>query len=166
MQRSDGKSVKNGSRPQRIALVLVLAVPVFIAGCDPAVTVRQGSTMRHPSTGILAARSELRVHVGNYRNFVGVGWYSPEIRVGNISDLPVTITSVAVVTERGSLKNSPRRPESFPLTVTPGATVLLDASFDLPEGLQRTFVKPAELRVHYRGAEGDSVTRVRLFVAH
>jgi len=148
-----------------IAPMLSLAALILTAGCDPAVTVRQGSTLRRPVTGSMLAQPDLMVRVTKYRRLVGSGSYSPEIKVTNISDSPITVTSVALVTRRGSFLNSPRRPQSFPVTLPPGATGSIDAWFDLREGIQRTFRKPAELRVHYRSAGGDSTARVRLVVA-
>jgi len=158
--------VKEDTKLKGFALVLSLAALVVTASCDPAVTIRQGSTLRRQFTGPSVAQPELTVRVGKYRRLIGEGFYSPEIRVSNISGLPITITSIAVVTEWGALANSPSRRQSFPMAVAPGATGLLETSFETPEGLQRTFRKPAELRVHFHGADGDSIARVRLFVAH
>lgn len=83
-----------------------------------------------------------------------------------MSDSPISVNSVTVVTQWGSFVNAPRRPNFFPLVVAPGSTELLDVWFEIPEGLQKTFRKPAELRVRYRGSAGDATARVRLFVAN
>ena len=66
-----------------IAPMISLAALILTAGCDPAVTVRQGSTLRRPVTGSMLAQPELMVHVEKYRAFVGVISYTPKIRVSN-----------------------------------------------------------------------------------
>ncbi len=154
------------AKVKRVVLILSLAALVLTAGCDPAITVRQGSMVRRSATGSGIVQPELAVRVEKYRNLVGSAFYSPKIKVTNISDSPITITSIALVTEWDSFTDSPRRSQSFPLTLPPGATENLETAFDLRQGIQRTFRKPAELRVHYRDTGGDGTARVRVLVAH
>jgi len=143
------------SKVKRIALMLSLAALVFTAGCDPGITIRQANASRPPVTGDMVAQPELIVSVGKFHTLAGSGWYIPEIRVTNMSESPITITGVEVVTRRGTYANLPRRPESYPMMLATGTTETMDVRFQLQEGLQKTFRKPARLHVHYRSGRSD-----------
>lgn len=135
---------------KRIAETLYLiTVSLLLAACDPGMTIHQIKASNGTSAPIA-------IEVKTEHPFVGHTWYVPQVTVTNGSDSPITITSVELVSKRGTYANKPRQPERYPLAVSPGKTETLDIWFDLAEDVKETFFRqPAELRVHYRSHGQD-----------
>jgi hypothetical protein len=130
-----------------ISMFLFLAV-VWATGCDPGFTVRQVNADRHQHLAV-PTRPQLRVEVSNFHALVGSGFYTPKITITNVSESPVTVTGIDLVTGLGTYPLSLRQSDMSPKTMQSGVTREIGSWFELTQGLQVTFKKPAELRVHY-----------------
>ena len=93
---------------------------------------------------------------------IGEGWYGTEMKITNSSDSVVTVSGIELVTSRGVYVEEPPRTEVYPLEVPSGATQVVTVMFSLRDGVQTTFKKTAELRVHYQAAGKDEIARAKL----
>ena len=134
-------------------LYTLLALPAMLAllGCDPGMTIRQATRRADaPKTTAIASSQNLIVEVKPTRQLIGESYYGPEIKVSNPFDSPITIDAVELVTKSATYTNNPRHPSTYPVVVAPGQTETLETWFDLPQGVERTFLhRPADLRIHY-----------------
>lgn len=134
----------------------LIAVLLLLVGCDPGMTIHQIKASTGPS-------APLTIKVKTEHPLVGDDLYVPSVAVTNISDSPITITSVELIAKRGPYANRPRRAESYPSVVAPGKTETLDLWFELTVDVKKTFFRqPAALSVHYRIRDQDETTSVSL----
>jgi hypothetical protein len=132
----------------------LITVSLLLVACDPAITIRQIKA----STG---SSAPITIEVKTERPLVGEDLYVPNVAVTNISDSPITITSVELAAKRGPSANKPRHAESYPSVVAPGKTETLDIWFDLADDVKKTFFRqPAALLVHYRTRGRDETASV------
>ena len=134
---------------KRFGILGFIAVSQLLAGCDPAITIRQIDVPN-------AAPTRITIDIKRENPLVGETSYVPSIMVTNSSESPIVITSVELVTKRGTYLNKPRQPGNYPLDVQPEATKTLDVWFDLDGNVGTTFSQePSELRVHYTSRGRD-----------
>jgi hypothetical protein len=139
------------------SILLVLPFALFL-GCDPGLTIRQiNSTVDSKKTAVVPP--EMTIEIKTTHQFIGEGWYDPQVKVNNSSDLPITITRVELVAQAATYENQPRAAESYPLTVPAGSTASLDIGFRFNQGASKVFKKPAELRIHYLTGGHAGITR-------
>ena len=133
---------------RQIVSRLFSAMLLLMVACDPGMTIRQTKSL---SKGVGAATPVVAIHVKTSHPLIGHTWYAPEVKVTNLSDSPVTITSVELVTRRKTYASKTARPGSYPLVIQPGSTETLDVRFDLNDDVKKTFFKQsAELRLRCR----------------
>jgi len=119
-------------------------------------------TIRQTSSAGVANDVTLSVFVKTSHPLIGEAWYAPEVKVTNASGLPVTITSVELVTGRTTYLNKPLQSETHPVIVAPRGTETLEVRFSLNKGVKRIFEQPATLRVRYRSAGKEGNTQANL----
>jgi hypothetical protein len=145
---------------KRTAETLYFITVIFLlVACDKAIIVHQ---IKAPK----GALAPITIEVRTEHPFGGHTWYVPDVAVTNVSDSPITITSVELVTKRGTYSNKPRQPGSYPSAVPSGWTETLDIWFDLTDNVKKTFFRqPAELQVHYRSRGRDETAHVSIIGA-
>jgi hypothetical protein len=132
----------------------LIAVSLLLVACDPGMTIRQIKASTGPSAPIT-------IEVKTEHPLVGEDLYVPNVAVTNISDSPITITSVELAAKRGTYANKPRHAENYPSVVAPGKTETLDIWFNLADDVKKTFFRqPAALLVHYRTRGRDETANV------
>lgn len=149
-------------RRRRFISVLSLATLALIVGCDPGITIRQVNSARRPARGAAAPAPHVILEVKNYHRLAGELFYEPTVQIVNLSDSPIAITGCELVSKHGSYPNTPRQADMYPLGITARGTATLTVGFDTPHGLDTTFKRVAELRVHYRIADSDEVASASL----
>jgi hypothetical protein len=135
-----------------IPQLLPVSILALMVACDPGMTIRQAD----PSAGS-AANGGVTIHVRTSHPLIGEPSYAPEVEIANVSNSPINVTSVELVAKRGTFQNKPRRSGTYPVEVLPGKTEPLDVWFDLSDDVKKTFVEPAELRVHYRSGSTEQI---------
>ena len=132
----------------------LITISILLVACDSAIRIRQIKASNGTSAPIA-------IEVKTQHPLVGQTWYVPQVTVTNGSDSPITITSVELATKESTYTNKPRQPESYPSSLSPGKTEILDIWFDLTEDVKKTFFRQAaELRVHYTSHGQDETAHV------
>jgi len=143
---------------------VILRVLIFMAliaetGCDPAINIYQ---VKVPTPPPAPGGVQAKLTIKATHQLIGESWYRPEISMTNFSSSTMVVTGVELVTQKGLYSNQLQNSDRYPLTVSPGAAVVLDVHFDLRNGVRTTFAKSAELRVHYRIENKDEIAKTRL----
>jgi hypothetical protein len=135
-------------------VVYLITVSLLLVACDPGMTIRQIKASDETSAPI-------RIEVKAQHPLIGHKFYAPQVTVINVSNSPVTITSVGLAAKQTTYTNKPLHSGSYPLTVPPGKAGTLDIWFDLADDVKNTFFRqPAELEVHYTSQGQDETARV------
>ena len=138
--------------------LLMLSLTAFIA-CDPAMTIRQTNAVVESENAVVSAIPKISVDVTTTHQFIGEYWYGPRVLVTNLSDFPITIIGVELVSGGVTYENRPRVAR-YPLNVPSHDASLLDVYFRFGNGVDQVFKSPGELRFHYSSHQGSGVARI------
>src|ERR1700760_722075 len=94
----------------RVWLILVIATTV---GCDPGFTVRQFNPRPQWQSAAPEVPQHMSIEVSKFHALIGSGYYTPKIRITNMTKLPVAIEGVELVTSQGIYHSSLRQNEDF-----------------------------------------------------
>lgn len=86
--------------------------------------------------------------------------YDPHIEATNLSDVPVTVTSIELNAGGATLRNGPRAAKDYPVNLPPQGSAPLGAYFSLGDGAGKIFEKAGELRIHYSSQQGSGLARI------
>lgn len=131
--------------------ILLLAIPIVAAACDPGMTIRQTDTGGPTNQSV-------KVSVKTEDPLIGETWYAPDVAVTNSTGATITVTKAELVAGGTTYQNKPPGDAKYHLTIASGKTEALPVWFDLKDDVERAFAKPAELRVYYRSGNEDSVS--------
>jgi hypothetical protein len=138
---------------------LIIGVLLLLTSCDPGITIRQTDSGNDAIATVTA-------RVKTASSFIGTAIYAPSVEVTNISNAPIEVTDVELVTKEGTLQNKPRRSGLYPVGIASGKTQMLDIWFDLPKQINKTFKGTVELRVHYISNNIKQIAVAQLTVGH
>ena len=128
-------------------------VAILLIGCDPGLTIYQV----RPANIVNSASAEITIHVRTSHPLVGETSYAPEVKITNSSGAPITVTKVELAEGNATYENKPVRAGTYPVSISAGDTQVLDAWFDVKDGVGKIFHKPAELRVYYRSGDKEEI---------
>lgn len=146
---------------KRVSRLMTLAALFFAVGCDPGFTVRQANL--HPKhNSNPPSFHRVNIEVEKFHTLVGSRHYTARAQVTNLSDTPISVDGVELVTHKATYASHTPQTGSYPVKIAPQATVEIAAWFELPEGIRATFKKPAELRVHYMIGSSNEIASASL----
>ena len=87
--------------PSKISIVLVL---ILVVGCDPGITVRQIDSSVESESAAATTIPKISVEVKTTSQLIGQRLYDPHVTATNLSDVPVTITSIELVASSGTFR--------------------------------------------------------------
>ena len=135
---------------RRVVIVCLAAMVIFVAACDPGMTIRQAKRLGEVPDGERPPSPQVAIDIATDHPFIGHTWYGPQVRITNWFDLPITVTSIDLIARGDTYANKPPQPGLYPLVLLPRSTAVPLVWFDLNADVKKTFQKPARLRVHYR----------------
>jgi len=142
--------------------ILVVAIAILAAACDPGMTIYQAKSPHEADTGVTAGSSQVVLEVKTSHPLIGETKYAPRVRITNSSNSSITVTSVELISQGSTFVSNPPQQGFYPLQVQPGRTEDLLVWFDLNDAVNRTFQRPAELRVHYVEDKKEQIARTSL----
>jgi hypothetical protein len=142
--------------------ILVVAMPILTAGCDPGMTIRQTKSSYRATSEINPEDAQVAIDVKTSHPLTGETWYAPQVKITNSSNSAITVTSVELTSRGATYTNKPPQPGFYPLLVQPGKTEGLLVWFDLNEAVKKTFQQQAELRVHYRKDNKEEIAHASI----
>jgi hypothetical protein len=164
MRRCGTKEVNAAGRPQNRAVVRTLILPVLIlvVACDSGMSVRQVNSVVEPESADVTAFPQISIDVNTTQLLIGQRLYDPRVTATNLSDIPVTITSIELLAGSRTLQNGLYAKRDYPVNLPAHSTVPLGVYFRVSDGAAKTFNNPAELRVHYSSPQGSGFARITL----
>jgi hypothetical protein len=129
---------------RQIIRTFFAAMLALMVACDPGMTIRQNKSL---SKGGGAVTPVVAIHVKTSHLLIDQSWYTPEAKVTNQAESPITITSVELVTRHETYANKTARPGTYPLVVQPGSTEILDIGFRLNDDVKKTFFKQSAVAI-------------------
>jgi hypothetical protein len=133
------------------------AMVIFVAACDPGMTIHQVKSLREVPSGGGAPSPQVAINIETSHPFIGETWYTSRVGITNWFDLPITVTSIDLTAQGSTLTAKPPQPGSYPFVVLPRETKTLFVLIDLHDDVKKTFRKPAELHVHYRNGDKEEI---------
>ncbi len=128
-----------------IGCVLLFFTSILtLVACDNGMAI-QAHWNRNPSAPITFTDQSRHV-------LIGENWFAPQLRVQNLSDAEVEISSIELNVAGRTYKNERGRSESYPVTVKPHDNTELPVWFELgDQSVYKLFYnKRGELQVRYR----------------
>jgi hypothetical protein len=139
---------------------LVLLVLILLVACDPGMTVRQINSSVESESAAATAIPKISVDVKTTSLLIGQRVYDPQVVATNLSDVPVTITSIELIAGSRTLQNGTHAARDYPVNLPAHSTVPLGVYFSLSDGVDKIFEKPGELRIHYSSQQGSGFARI------
>ena len=140
----------------------MVTIAILSAGCDPGMTIRQAKSPQKATSGISGGGAQVVLEVKTIHPLIGETWYAPQVKITNSSNSSITVTSVELISQDATFVSNPPQQGFYPLQVQPGRTEDLLVWFDLNDAVNRTFQRPAELRVHYVEDKKEQIARTSL----
>jgi len=140
--------------------ILIVLVLILLVGCDPGMTVRQMNSSIESESAAATTMPKISVDVKTTSHLIGQKLYDPHVTATNLSDVPVTITSIELVVGGTTFQNGPYAVNDYPVNLTAHGTIPLGVYFSLSDGVSKIFEKPGELRIHYCSQQGSGFARI------
>lgn len=151
----------NTDTGRKWAALLILAI-MFVAACDPGMTIRQRNGKVAPSDPQNASQNDLDVRVREERPLIGTKYYIPQIVLTNHLKVPVKITRLELVTGEHSYEPTRKDYKNLQPVIPVNASVSLSPWYDLDNPVYKAFAKNAELKVFYESGGQEQVHSVQL----
>lgn len=146
--------------------ILVTGLLILLVGCDPGMTVRRINSVVESEGAPATPTPQIAISVKTTHQLIGEPRYDPQVTAANLSDAPVTITGVELVSRNLTFQNRAEAQTSYPLNLPAHSTVPIDVHFHFNSGVYVIFKDPVELQVHYSSRQGKGVARVTLARGH
>ena len=132
----------------RLTVFLLISTSIVLAGCDPAMTIRQVKLGDQSNRERVSP--EVALHISTQHPLIGESWYVTNVQVTNAVGNPITVTGAELVTADTVYHSEPSNRVSYPLLVATGETASLETYFRLRTDVYDAFKQRTQLRVHYR----------------
>lgn len=149
----------------RIFITLLL---ICLVGCDPGMTVRQINSVVEAENAASTTIPKISVDVKTTHQLIGEGWYGPQVIAANLSDVPVTITSIELIAGSKTFQNGTRAAQDYPANLPAHSTVPLSVDIRFSDGvyIRKALENPGELRIHYSSQQGAGLARITVARGH
>ena len=117
------------------ARILILLALILLVGCDPGMTVRQINSSVESESAAATTIPKISVDVKTTSQLIGQRLYDPHVVATNLSDAPVTITSIELIAGSRTLQNGTHAAKDYPVNLPAHSAVPLGVYLSLSDGV-------------------------------